>query len=55
MQAVAQQTTEDLRKEREELFRKLDKGICDLEQGNVISHEEFMKEMREKYGGVFDV
>ena len=55
MQAVATQTTEEVRKAREELFRELDKGIRDLEQGNVISHEEFMKEMSEKYGVVLNV
>ena len=52
MQAVAKKTSEDLRKVREELFRELDKGIRDLEQGNVISHEDFMKEMSAKYGAV---
>ena len=46
MQAVAKQTSEDLRKAREELFRELDKGIRDLERGDVIPHEDFMKEMR---------
>lgn len=55
MQAVAKQTTEELRKAREELFRELDKGIRDLEQGNVISHEDFMEEMCEKYGVVLNV
>lgn len=55
MQAVVKQTSEDLRKAREELFRELDKGIRDLEEGRVISHEEFMKEMCTKYGVVLDV
>ncbi len=55
MQTAVKQTTEDLRKAREELFRELDKGIRDLEQGNVISHEEFMKEMYKKYGVVLNV
>ena len=55
MQAVAKQTSEDLRKAREELFRELDKGIRDLERGDVIPHEDFMKEMCEKYGVVLYV
>ena len=49
MEATLTKEAMELRKQREEFFRELDKGIRDLEQGNVISHEEFMKEMREKY------
>lgn len=50
MQAVAKQTSDDLRRAREELFRELDKGIRDMEQGNVISHDECMKQIREELG-----
>ena len=45
MQAVAKQTTEDLRKAREELFRELDKGICDMEEGRVIPAEQAIKDI----------
>lgn len=50
MQAVAKQTTEELRKAREELFRELDKGIRDMRQGDVIPHDEAMKQIREELG-----
>ena len=50
MEAVAIFSVEELRKAREELHRELDKGIRDMEQGNVISHEEMMRQISLKYG-----
>jgi len=50
MQAVANQTTEEIRKAREDLFRELEKGIRDMEQGDVIPHDECMKQIREELG-----
>lgn len=50
MQAVAKQTPDDLRRAREELFRELDKGIRDMERGDVIPHDECMKQIREELG-----
>lgn len=43
MEAVARRDLESLRKQREELFRELDKGIRDMEQGDVTPHEETMR------------
>lgn len=50
MQAVAKREAEELRRAREELFRELDKGIRDMERGDVIPHEQMMREIRAKYG-----
>lgn len=50
MQAVAKRESEELRRAREELFRELDKGIRDMERGDVIPHEQMMREIRAKYG-----
>lgn len=50
MQAVAKQGTDELQKAREELFRELDKGIRDMERGDVIPHDECMKQIREELG-----
>lgn len=50
MQAVAKRESEELRRAREELFRELDKGIRDMERGDVIPCDEAIKQIREKYG-----
>ena len=50
MQAVAKQGTDELQKSREELFRELDKGIRDMERGDVIPCDEAIRQIREKYG-----
>ncbi len=50
MQAVAKQESEELRRAQEELFRELDKGIRDMEEGRVIAHDECMKQIREELG-----
>ena len=50
MQAVAKRESDELRIAREELFEELDKGICDMEEGRVISHDECMKQIREELG-----
>lgn len=50
MEAVAKRESEELRKAREELFRELDKGIRDMERGDVIPHDQMMREIRAKYG-----
>ena len=50
MQAVVRQATDELRIAREELFKELDKGICDMEEGRVIPHDECMKQIREELG-----
>lgn len=55
MKVVTKQESEELRKAREELFRELDKGIRDLERGDVIPHEDFMREICAKYGVALDV
>lgn len=43
-------TKEEIQKAREELFRELDKGIRDMEQGNVIPCEESIRNIQVKYG-----
>ncbi len=50
MQAVAKRESEELRRAREELFRELDKGIRDMERGDVIPHEQMMREIRAEFG-----
>lgn len=50
MQTIAKQESEELRKAREELFRELDKGIRDMERGDVIPCDEAIRQIREKYG-----
>ncbi|MBQ2986673.1 MAG: hypothetical protein IJE23_04245 [Tyzzerella sp.] len=50
MQALAKQETDEIQKAREELFRELDKGIRDMERGDVISCDEAVRQIREKYG-----
>ena len=47
--------TEEMTKAREELFRELDKGIRDMEEGRVYPHEQVMKELFEEFGVVLDV
>ena len=34
--------------QEEKLFRELDKGIDDMEKGNTMSHEDSMKQIRER-------
>lgn len=50
MQAVANRESKELRKAREELFRELDRGIRDMERGDVIPHDECMKQIRKELG-----
>ena len=50
MQAVAKRESEELRRAREELFRELEKGIRDMERGDVIPHEQMMREIRAEFG-----
>ena len=50
MEAVAKRESEELRRAREELFRELDKGIRDMERGDVIPCDEAIRQIREKYG-----
>ena len=35
-------------REEEQLFRELDKGIDNMEQGNTVPHDEAMRMIREK-------
>ena len=44
----------EFRKQREEFFRELDKGIRDMEQGNLLSCEEAIRQVREELG-LYDV
>lgn len=48
MQVAATREAEELTRVREDLFRELDKGIRDMERGDVIPHDEFMKQIREE-------
>lgn len=50
MEAVAKKEPEKIRRAREELFRELDKGIRDMEQGDVIPCDEAIGQIRVKYG-----
>ena len=50
MQAVAKRESDELQKAPEELFRELDKGIRDMERGDVIPCDEAIRQIREKYG-----
>ena len=50
MQAVAKKQSDELRRAREELFQELDKGIRDMERGDVIPHDECMKQIRMELG-----
>lgn len=50
MQAVAKRESDELQKAREELFRELDKGIRDMERGDVIPCDVAIRQIREKYG-----
>ena len=47
MAPLAQETVKYSEQE-EKLFRELDKGIDDMEQGNTIPHEEAMRQIRER-------
>lgn len=44
----------EFRKQREEFFRELDKGIRDMEQGKLMSCEEAIRQVREELG-LYDV
>ena len=50
MQAVAKCELDEIQKARKELFRELDKGIRDMERGDVIPCDEAIRQIREKYG-----
>ena len=50
MTRVARQETDQLKKQREELFRELDKGIHDMERGDVVPCDEAIRQIRGKYG-----
>lgn len=50
METVAKRTSDELEKAREELFRELDKGIRDMERGDVIPHDEAMRQIRKELG-----
>ena len=50
MEAAAKKESQEIRLQREELFRKLDAGIRDMEQGDVIPHYESMKMIRRELG-----
>ena len=45
---------EVIKNARDELFSELDKGIRDMEQGNLISCDEAIKQIREELG-LYDV
>lgn len=47
MAPLAQETMKYTEQE-EKLFRELDKGIDDMEKGNTMSHEDSMKQIRER-------
>ena len=47
MAPLAQETVKYSEQE-EKLFRELDKGIDDMEQGNTIPHEEAMRQLSER-------
>ena len=42
MEHLIEKQTEEI------LFQELDKGIADMEQGHVVSHEEAMRILRER-------
>ncbi len=50
MEAVAKKYSDEIAKRREELFHELDKGIRDMRRGDVIPHDEAMKQIREELG-----
>lgn len=50
MQAVATRESDENQRARKELYRELDKGIRDMERGDVIPCDEAIRQIREKYG-----
>ena len=50
MEAVVRKESVELRKAREELFRELDKGIRDMENGNIVPFEESLRRVCEELG-----
>ena len=55
MKAEAKRESEELRQTQEELFRELDKGIRDMEEGRVIPVEQAIKDIAMQYGLILDV
>ena len=47
---AARYSVDELRKAREELHRELDKGIRDMERGDVILHDEMMQQLYAEFG-----
>ena len=43
---LATEKNSELSQQRERLYREVDKGIRDMEQGHVIPHEEAMRTIR---------
>lgn len=54
MEVTARKESEDIIRAREELFRELDKGIRDMERGDIIPCDEAIRQIRLKYG-LYDV
>lgn len=50
MKVADKRESDELKKHRDELFRELDKGIRDMERGNVIPHDETMRMIRKELG-----
>ena len=50
MEKAVTYTKEEMQKAREELFRELDKGIRDMEEGRVIPCDEAIRQIREELG-----
>lgn len=39
---------EEISEQQKKLFKELDKGIDDMEKGNMLTHEEAMKRIRQR-------
>ena len=48
MEALKRNRIEELSKKETELYKALDKGINDMENGCVVPHDEAMKMIRER-------
>lgn len=48
MEALTKETTKEFDKQEKELYEALDKGIDDMEKGQVIPHEDAMKIIKER-------
>lgn len=44
--ALVTERDSDFKQQREQLYRELDRGIRDMEQGDLIPHDEAMRVMR---------